>query len=49
VTDAPCDDPAQAARRLAEVGAELKKVVLGQEAVLEQVLVTLPCGGHALL
>jgi MoxR-like ATPase len=49
VTDAPCDDPAQAARRLAEVGAELKKVVLGQEAVLEQVLVTLLCGGHALL
>jgi MoxR-like ATPase len=49
VTDVLADDLIQAAERLKAVRAELGKVVLGQEAVIDQVLITLLCGGHALL
>jgi MoxR-like ATPase len=34
---------------LAAVRAELSKVILGQDAVIEQLIITLLCGGHALL
>ncbi len=36
-------------QKLTTLRAEMAKVVLGQDDVLEQVLVTLLCGGHALL
>lgn len=35
--------------RLLELRSELEKVILGQTHVIDQVLVTLLCGGHALL
>jgi MoxR-like ATPase len=49
VNDALSDDLQNAARLLATLKTELARVVLGQEAVIEQALVTLLCGGHALL
>jgi MoxR-like ATPase len=49
VTDVLSDELSQVAERLAALRAELGKVILGQDAVIEQVLVTLLCGGHALL
>ena len=38
-----------AAERAARIRTELRKAVIGQDAVLEQVLITLIAGGHALL
>ena len=49
MTDVLPDDLSRAASLLANLRNELGKVVLGQEAVIEQVLVTILCGGHALL
>ena len=49
MTDVLPDELARAADLLARLRAELGKVVLGQDAVIEQVLVTILCGGHALL
>jgi MoxR-like ATPase len=49
VSDVRSDDLAHAARTLAAVKSEMAKAVFGQDAVLEQVLITLLCGGHALL
>jgi MoxR-like ATPase len=49
VTDVLTDDLARAADRIKAVRAELVKVILGQDAVIDQVLITLLCGGHALL
>ena len=37
------------AERLLELRQELGKVILGQDAALEGILITLLCGGHALL
>lgn len=36
-------------RKLADVKQHLGRVILGQDLVLEQMLITLLCGGHALL
>lgn len=50
--NAPTLSPEQAAEagdRLARLSDELGRVVLGQDDVLEQMLVTLVAGGHALL
>jgi MoxR-like ATPase len=49
VTEVQNDELTRAGQLLAQLRAELGKVVLGQEAVIEQVLVTILCGGHALL
>jgi MoxR-like ATPase len=49
VIDALADELVDAGQRLAALKAELGKVILGQDAVLEQMLITLVCGGHALL
>jgi MoxR-like ATPase len=49
VTDVLSDDLSRAAALLVRLRGELGKVVLGQDAVVEQVLVTILCGGHALL
>ena len=38
-----------AARQLATLRAEVHKVIHGQEAVVDQMLIVLLCGGHALL
>ena len=43
------DDLNNVGQTLAVLRTEMSKAVLGQEQVLEQVLVTLLCGGHALL
>ena len=43
------DELKYASERLSALRNELGKVILGQGAVIEQVLVTLLCGGHALL
>jgi MoxR-like ATPase len=46
-------DPEHAARQVQEafekLSAEVHKVIVGQDEVLEQVLMALVCGGHALL
>jgi MoxR-like ATPase len=42
-------DPALSAVQLSEVLAELQRVIVGQERVLERVLVALLVGGHCLL
>ena len=49
MTDVLANDLAAAGRRLAALKNELGKVILGQDAVLDQMLITLICGGHALL
>ncbi|MBI5105817.1 MAG: AAA family ATPase [Solirubrobacterales bacterium] len=54
VTDPPRsgardEDAAEAARALEEVLYETKRVVVGQDAMLERVLVALLAGGHVLL
>ncbi len=49
MTDVLSDDLSRAAALLVRLRGELGKVVLGQDAVVEQVLVTILCGGHALL
>jgi MoxR-like ATPase len=49
VSDAVPGELIESSRRLASLQGELAKVILGQEAVIEQVLITLLCGGHALL
>jgi MoxR-like ATPase len=49
VSDVLSEELKSASERLAALQKELGKVILGQDAVLEQVLVTLLCGGHALL
>jgi len=49
VTDALTEDLKQAGYGLKAIRAELTKVIFGQEAVIDQVLITLLCGGHALL
>ena len=36
-------------QQLDEVASEIRKVVLGQDRVLQQMMITLLCGGHALL
>jgi MoxR-like ATPase len=43
------DELTRTGAALGVLRSELSKVVLGQEAVVEQVLITLLCGGHALL
>lgn len=47
--DAPPGELTHTFEQLAAVRSELAKVVLGQDAVIEQVIITLACGGHALL
>jgi MoxR-like ATPase len=49
VSEALSDELSGSGRALALVRAELGKVIMGQDAVVEQVLITLLCGGHALL
>ena len=49
VTHVAADDLIGVGKSLASLKGEMGKVVLGQDEVLEQVLVTLLCGGHALL
>ena len=49
MSDALSGELMESANRLTAVQLELGKVILGQEAVIEQVLITLLCGGHALL
>ena len=49
MTDALPDDLARASAKLASVRRELSKVIFGQDDVIDQVLMTLLCGGHALL
>jgi MoxR-like ATPase len=49
VTDGVSEEFIQTGARLAAVKEQLAKRVLGQDAVIEQILVTLLCGGHALL
>jgi len=49
-TAAPTSPALQAAaEKLHALKSELGKVVIGQDAVLEQMVITLLCGGHALL
>lgn len=38
-----------ASEKMLRVKSELQKIILGQDAVLEEMLITLLCGGHALL
>ncbi len=49
MTDVPPGELTQSFDQLAAVRFELAKVILGQDAVIDQVLITLLCGGHALL
>ena len=49
MTHVAADDLIGVGKSLASLKSEMGKVVLGQDEVLEQVLVTLLCGGHALL
>src|SRR5205823_13167134 len=52
-TNAPADQDLQAAQRLrdsyAQIRAELNKVIIGQDRVLEQLLIALFAGGHCIL
>ena len=36
-------------KKITEVNAEINKLVFGQEAVIEQIIISLLCGGHALI
>lgn len=49
MSDVQSDELQRAIQALTAIRQELAKVILGQEAVVEQILVTLLCGGHALL
>ncbi|HEY1684661.1 MAG TPA: MoxR family ATPase [Tepidisphaeraceae bacterium] len=49
MSDVLSDELTPSARTLAAVKSEMAKVVFGQDEVLDQVLITLLCGGHALL
>ena len=49
MNDVPAGELTQAYQQLGEVRAQLAKVILGQDAVVEQVLITILSGGHALL
>ena len=49
MTDAQSDELQRAAHAMGVVRTELAKVIFGQEGVVDQILVTLLCGGHALL
>ena len=37
------------ARLTAHIRAELSKVIIGQQEIVDQLLIVLACGGHALL
>ena len=47
MTDVLPDELTRASDLLGRLRAELGKVVLGQDAAIEQVLITILCGGHA--
>ena len=49
MSDAVPADLSETVRSLAALRTEMAKVILGQQDVIEQVLVTILCGGHALL
>ncbi len=49
MTNVLTDELSEAATRLRILRSELAKVILGQDGVVEQVIVTVVCGGHALL
>ena len=49
MSDALPEELSQGIQKLAALRAEISKVILGQDEVIEQVLITLLCGGHALL
>ena len=46
---APAASLSDVARKLVRLRDEVSKVILGQQAVIDQMLMTLLCGGHALL
>ncbi|MEM9017316.1 MAG: MoxR family ATPase, partial [Verrucomicrobiota bacterium] len=51
--DKPIDEEEEMAEKLAEardtIGAELRKVIVGQDDVVEQMLIALLSGGHCLV
>ena len=49
MNDVPPGELTQVYEKLAAVREQFARVILGQDAVVEQVLVTILCGGHALL
>ena len=49
MTDVPPGELSHTADLLSAVRIQLSSVILGQDAVIEQVMITLLCGGHALL
>ena len=36
-------------RKMSQVNTEINKLVFGQETVIEQIIISLLCGGHALI
>lgn len=49
MTAAPSHSLSQAQSNLAEVRSEISKIIYGQDGVIDQTLITLLAGGHALL
>jgi MoxR-like ATPase len=49
VNDALPGELSRSAEQLSAVRIQLSNVILGQDSVIEQILITLLCGGHALL
>ena len=49
LTDSAREETAAAAERLGRIREQIRHAVIGQEAVIDDVLVTLAAGGHALL